>query len=363
MLRRSTAYMASCLLAVVLVSHGSDAASLKGQTAFGRSLTSNKKFMARLLESDCDVGFYSSAAVSSVDSPPPAYGAYPAPPAAYPPSYPPTPAYGAYPAPPAAYPSSYPPAPAYGAYPAPPAAYPSSYPPAIAYGAYPAPPAAYPPSYPEVSYLLDYTFHSASDCTPCPAGNTSPAAASSVTECTACAAGFTTSGAGGACVEIGIPALDLSKQRDVLFEFMGPDFTSFQGESQAYRDDFNSTITSKLAAAITNNDGVWLYVWRAGSIVTDNRVSFAAGTSDGHMDDAINYLVENAVSVFGDLSAFGVTGIRVGLGVGIPLIAGIIFFCIWKKRRNWFSSRSITEIPQSPTESELCSLQMFAKST
>eukprot|EP00798_Chlamydomonas_sp_ICE-L_P013738 gene13738-19640_t len=289
MLRRSTAYMASCLLAVVLVSLGSDAASLKGQTAFGRSLTSNKKFMARLLESDCAVGFYSSSAAP----PPPAYGAYPPPSAAYPP---------------------------------PPAAYPSSYPP-------PPPPA--------------------SDCTPCPAGSTSPVAASSVTDCTACAAGFTTSGAGGACVEIGIPAIDLRKQRDVLFEFLGPEFTTFQGESQAYRDEFNSTITSRMAAAITNN-GVWVYAWNSGSIVADTRVSFADGTSAGDMDNAINYLVDNAGSVFGDLSAFGVTGVRgvalnddddddsnalaiglgVGLGLGIPLIAGIIFFCFWKKRRD-----------------------------
>eukprot|EP00798_Chlamydomonas_sp_ICE-L_P013736 gene13736-19637_t len=276
----TTVYVASCLLAIMLLSHGAAAARLKAQV-LGRSLAAKEINLARMLEgSDCEAGFYPSP------SSPPVYGAYP--PGPSPPSYPPS----------------------------------------------------YPPTYPPTS------------CTPCPAGSTSPAGASTIDECTACAAGFTSPGAGGACQEIIVPGIDLSKQRDVMFEFLGPDFTAFQAESQADRNSFNSTITDRMAAAISN-EGVWVYIWRSGSIVTDNRVTFAEGTSAGNMDAAIRTLADNAAAVFGDLSAFGVTGVRgqalneneddddnalaiglgVGLGVGIPLLAGLIFFFILRSRR------------------------------
>eukprot|EP00798_Chlamydomonas_sp_ICE-L_P015871 gene15871-22002_t len=156
-----------------------------------------------------------------------------------------------------------------------------------------------------------------------------------------------------ACADCGDPCIDLTIQRDARFEFLGTDCTSFLGGAATTIANFNRTITGKINDASICN-AVWSYLFTCGSIVTDNRLTYPAGTSASDMDGDVQTLVDNAGAVFGDLSEFGITGVRgqalnaddddddnslaiglgVGLGVGIPLIAGIIFFCIWRKRRS-----------------------------
>eukprot|EP00798_Chlamydomonas_sp_ICE-L_P015872 gene15872-22004_t len=189
-------------------------------------------------------------------------------------------------------------------------------------------------------------------CLLCPVKSRDMAGASSVAECLGCGAGKTST-AGGACADVVIPAIDLTIQRDARFEFLGTDCTSFLGGAATTIANFNRTITGKINDASICN-AVWSYLFTCGSIVTDNRLTYPAGTSAGDMDGDVQTLVDNAGAVFGDLSEFGITGVRgqalnaddddddnslaiglgVGLGVGIPLIAGIIFFCIWRKRRS-----------------------------
>jgi len=159
-----------------------------------------------------------------------------------------------------------------------------------------------------------------------------------------------------------IPGIDLTIQRDVQFEFLGPDFATFMSGDPATIKSFNDTVTQRLNTG-SICDVTWLYKWFSGSIVSDFRMTYPAGTTQQAMDDDVNNVLNNAANVFGDLSSFGVIGVRgnclsncgngddgdngddddnnalaiglgVGLGVGIPLIAGIIFFCIWKKRRS-----------------------------
>eukprot|EP00798_Chlamydomonas_sp_ICE-L_P010988 gene10988-4947_t len=106
-----------------------------------------------------------------------------------------------------------------------------------------------------------------------------------------------------------VPTIDRRIQRDVQFEFFGPDCSVFLTRNSTIADNFNRTITAKIGRASTATF-VWIYMFTCGSIVADVRLTFAAGSSAAAMDAGVQTLVENAATVFGDLSEFGVTDLK-----------------------------------------------------
>lgn len=191
----------------------------------------------------------------------------------------------------------------------------------------------------------------------CPAGSFSTTGAEGIESCLPCPSGQY-SYDGTSCKALVIPALDSTIQREVTFRFLGINFDEFSKDVEKSQQ-FNQTtvnLVNDASAAVT----VWLTTWSSGSVIAPFRMTYQDGTSVADMDADKNNLQTNAAQVFGDnLKKFGVTGIEVmgdnpappeglnddddsntlaialgvGLGVGIPLIAGVIFYCIWSRRK------------------------------
>lgn len=147
----------------------------------------------------------------------------------------------------------------------------------------------------------------------------------------------------------------MTKQREATFRFLGPNFDDFTKDVENAQE-FNRTTTDLINKASTAGN-VWLTSWSPGSVISSFRLTYQDGTSATDMDGDIKDIQSNAAQVFGDnLKKFGVVGIEVmgipssppadddddkslaiglgvGLGVGIPLVAGVIFYCIWSRRR------------------------------
>eukprot|EP00798_Chlamydomonas_sp_ICE-L_P006784 gene6784-3824_t len=92
----------------------------------------------------------------------------------------------------------------------------------------------------------------------------SPDGASSVSECVGCGPGKSSVG-GSPCTDVVVPAIDMTIQRDVRFEFLGPECISFLNGDSGTVVSFNRTITARIDEGSIASF-VWAYLFACGSV-------------------------------------------------------------------------------------------------
>lgn len=164
--------------------------------------------------------------------------------------------------------------------------------------------------------------------------------------------------------------VDLTIQRELLLKMVGKleggteasYYADMMARSAAFKQSFNDTVTGLVKDASTLADSVKLVKWYEGSIVTVLILTYPYGTPREAMTADVLSVANEASAFASKLSAFGVTsvtgsvpqssidaglsdnddddsnkslaiGLGVGLGVGVPLVAAVIFYCIWRRRK------------------------------